>query len=275
MQLTVSGCPGIESEALDAIVAITQPVGTNRGTIVHFSGGGGQGFQVSGAAAYAQAGFRQAFVSWTNDWERTQAKGIKVAGCRPSTVIRWVFSEPRLHGASRTTGFCGEGFSGGSAQLGYALATYGLADYFDYVNELSGPPFARIDLGCDGNAPATTTVCGATVTMKLPPKLDMWTNAPSNACGATTNSPSQVDQWKTDSIAIGGLYDYPKTRVEFFDCTNNATAVTGMAQLYHDVITSTKQYHCYAQADGCQGEGLGSGGRDATTAMIAGCTPRH
>ena len=57
MQLTVSGCPGIESEALDAIVAITQPVGTNRGTIVHFSGGGGQGFEFDIGDIFENFGF--------------------------------------------------------------------------------------------------------------------------------------------------------------------------------------------------------------------------
>ena len=32
---------------------------------------------------------------------------------------------------------------------------------------------------------------------------------------------------------------------------------------------------CVSAADGCQGEGLGSGNRDATDALIAGCVPRH
>jgi hypothetical protein len=281
-RVTVSGCPGIENEALDATVGILAETGTLRGTIVHFSGGGGTSFQTTGAMAYRNAGFRQVFVAWASDWEQTAAHGIKAAGCRPATLLKWAFAEPTLHAASRALGFCAEGFSGGSGQLGYALAHYGLGDYLDYVNELSGPPFARIDLGCDGDAPATATVCGAEVTMRLPPKVTGWENiAAPLACGSTGVPATELARWKADSIAFGGTYDYPRTRVEFFDCTNQATAVTGMAQQYYDQVmaaeggTSRISFHCYTQADGCQGENLGTGTQDAIQAMIAGCTPRH
>src|SRR6185503_13654030 len=84
-QVTVTGCPGIETESIDAGVAV----------------------------AYAQGGYRQVFVSWATDWEQTQASGIKTAACRPATMMKWIFDEPSIHAASRTIGFCGEGFSGG------------------------------------------------------------------------------------------------------------------------------------------------------------------
>src|SRR5437899_10524800 len=57
-QVSITGCPGIESQSIDAIVAVSVPAGTVRGTIAHFSGGGGEGFQTQGAMQYAQAGFR-------------------------------------------------------------------------------------------------------------------------------------------------------------------------------------------------------------------------
>lgn len=281
-QITVTGCPGIETEAIDATVAITMPSATLAGTIVHFSGGGGEGVQTSGAMQYDNAGFRQVFVAWKTDWEQTQSLGIKAAGCRPATVLQWVFSDPSLHAASRALAFCGEGFSGGSGQLGYALAHYGMADYLDYVNELSGPPFARIDLGCDGTAPATATVCGATDTMRLPTMLDSWENIKTpNSCGGTTNDPAEIARWKVDSIAVGGVYAYPDTQVHFFDCTNNATAVTAMAQIYEGEIMTAEgggagvTYTCFSQTDGCTGESLGQGAPQAVSAMLSGCVPRH
>jgi hypothetical protein len=280
-QVSVVGCPLIEASSIDAVVATLAPTATLSGTVVHFKGGGGEGFQESGTSQYAAGGLRQVFVSWTTDWELTPDQGIKAAGCRPATILAWVFQQ--IHGASRSLAFCGEGFSGGSGQLGYALAHYGMADILDYVNELSGPPFARIDRGCDGDAPATTTVCGAAVTTRLPSTLNAWENiAPPLSCGATSVPATEKARWRSDSIAVGGVYNYPQTRVEFFDCTNQATAVTAMAQAYFDTVlqasggdASRVAFHCYSQADGCQGEGLGSGTQDAVNAMLAGCKPRH
>src|SRR5438067_4620622 len=37
--LTVTGCPGIESETIDATIAVLGDAATSRGTIVHFIGG--------------------------------------------------------------------------------------------------------------------------------------------------------------------------------------------------------------------------------------------
>jgi hypothetical protein len=279
-RVRVSGCAGIESEAVTAVVAVLAPATVTR-TVIHFKGGGGEGFQISDTAGYQANGFREVFVAWDTDWEQTASHGIKTAACRPATVIKWVFDEPTLHAQSRANAFCAEGFSGGSGQIGYALAQYGLADYLDYVNELSGPPFTRLDLGCDGNAPASAQVCGETVTTKLPSSLTAWENM-SAACGSTSLSGGELARLLADSIATGGTYAYPRTRMEFFDCTNNSTAVTSMSHLLFDQITQAEgasaqtAYHCYSQADGCMGEALGPmGSSDASHAMIAGCTPRH
>jgi hypothetical protein len=280
-QITVTGCPGIETEAIGATVAVLAPGAPLRGTVTHLKGGGGEGFLTLGSTEIQAAGFRQVFVSWMTDWEQTVSHGIKTAACRPATVLRWIFDNPSLHGGSRTAAFCAAGKSGGSAQLGYALAHYGLASQLDYVIERAGPPFARIDLGCDGNAPATTMVCGDTVTMRLPSdELTRWENM-TVACGSTSVPAAELARWKSDSIAVGGTYDYPSTRVDFFDCTNNAPAVTGMSQIFYNRIAQSEGgtdrvgYHCYSVADHCQGEDLGDGDAVATQAMIDNCIAHH
>src|SRR5262249_21161983 len=157
-------------------------------------------------------------------------------------------------------GFCGEGSSGGAGQLGYALAHYGMAGVLDYVNELSGPPFARIDIGCNGDGPPSAIVCGATDTLRLPSSLNSLENIPPPlVCGSTNVPAAELARWNADSIAVGGVYGYPRTQVQFFDCTFHATAVTAQSKIYFDLIAQTEggdpnlaQYHCYSQADGCQ-----------------------
>jgi len=280
--ITVSGCPGFEAESVDAVIAVLPATPPLRGTVVHFAGGGGNGVEARGVEEYAAAGFRQVFVSWRSDWEQTASLGIKAAAARPATVLDWIWHAPDLHAASRALAFCGQGNSGGAGQLGYALAHYGLGDYLDYVNELSGPPFTRIDLGCDGDAPASAEVCGETVTMQLPHSLDGWENiAAPLACGSHDVPAAELARWQADSIAVGGTYDYPATEVQFYDCTFHATAVTAMAQLFAQLIATSEGgaarvgYHCYGEADGCHNEALGTGTDDAIAALIAGCVPRH
>jgi hypothetical protein len=256
-----------------------------KGTVTHWIGGGGDGFYLPGATEYQMAGYRQVFVSWNSDWEQTQTSGIKTAACRPATVLKWIFDEPSLHAGSQATAFCGEGHSGGSAQLAFALSHFGLDSILDYVSERAGPPFARIDLGCDHGEPATATVCGDEVTMYYSPssrvdRQNRWENT--TTCGSTTPLASDVMKWNADSISVGGTYNYPNTELQFFDCTYNAPAVTGMAQIYYDQIvqaeggTSRVGFHCYKQADGCSGEGLGPHGDDeAIRSMIEKCVPNH
>lgn len=285
MQVTVSGCPEIENASINVIIAILPSTGLSQGTIVHFSGGDGTTFNPLGATEYQTAHFTQVFARWTTPWEITPAQGIKAAACRPATLLKWIFDEPMLQAGSRAKAFCAEGHSGGTAQIGYSLAQYGLSDYLDYANEISGPPFARIDLGCDGNAPKTAEICGVSVKTNLPgPELDSWENnqAPST-CGSTNVTAAELARWKNDSVAIGGNYFYPKTLVKFFTCTNNATAVTAMSAIYAGTISDASNgdparvtSRCYSAADGCMGEGLGvQGGHDAIQAMIDNCVPLH
>jgi hypothetical protein len=286
-RVTVAGCPGIETESMSATIMIL-PANSSvaaRGTIMHFIGGGGDGVENTGMNEYAAAGFEQVFVSWDVDqaqtnpgWEVTHGSGIRTAACRPATVIQWIFDD--LHGGRRDLAFCGQGHSGGTAQLGYSLTHYGLGNILDYVNELSGPPFVRLDLGCNADTPPAS-VCGTEVPMLLPDKVATWENM-TTTCPAQGLAASELARLNADSVAVGGTYKFPQTQVEFFNCTYHTTANTGMAQLLYNEIVQAGQdpslvgFHCYAQSDGCMGEGLGAQGEaDAIHAMIEGCTPRH
>lgn len=278
--IEVSGCPGIETEALQATVAVLEPLGTVRGTVIHLKGGGGEEWETIGDDEYRAGGLRQVYVLWASDWEQTESSGIKTAACRAATAVHWIFTD--IHGGSRDLGFCAQGKSGGSGQLGYALAHYGGGAELDYVNEISGPPFARIDLGCDGDAPHDVDVCGVACPTRLPDKVGPWENIPPPlVCGSTGVPADELARWRDDSIAYGGEYTYPDTRVEFWDCTHTSSAVTAMSQIYYDAIWAENPdpdrvlYHCFGEADGCVGEGLGTGEPIAIQAMLDGCIPNH
>src|SRR5438552_1167340 len=64
--------------------------------------------------------------------------------------------------------FLRAGTSGGGAAIGFALAQYGLSDYFDYIVIGAGPGVARLDYGCDKS---------------------LYTGPPLNLCPLLTNAP--------------------------------------------------------------------------------------
>jgi len=115
-------------------------------------------------------------------------------------------------------------------------------------------------------------------------ELDRWENNQAPAtCGGTNVPASELERWTQDSIVTGGTFDYPHTQIEMFDCTNNATAVTAMGQLYYDAIAQATgsnperaSYRCYSAAQGCMQENVGDSGQaDVVSAMLGGCKPRH
>src|SRR5258708_14905631 len=58
-QVIVNGCPSIETESITATLALVAQTGTLKGTIVHFSGGGGTAFQTDGGGPPHAARFQQ------------------------------------------------------------------------------------------------------------------------------------------------------------------------------------------------------------------------
>jgi hypothetical protein len=265
-------CPGISD--LDAVVAVTEPNGTVRGTIFAHGGGGGTAFYSQNLSDYLAANYRVVQVRWATDWEQT-TDGILAAACRPATLLQWVFDT--VHGADRSTGFCGVGQSGGSGVLSYLLSHYGSGTILDYAAPSAGPPFGRIDYGC---APSTyagplRTLCPALTDapVTLPPaRMNPWENT--QTCGAASPDPTEIAKWAADSVVSpGASYDYPQTVVDFFDCVTNPNGTTGGAYFYSQEITSAHAVRCFTA---CSGEDLGTAGwatlRDD---VLAGCVPRH
>src|SRR5205085_4776755 len=61
-------------------------------TVLALSGGGGTDFYgPARAALLATNKFRLVLAKWDTDWEQTPSSGIRAAGCRPATLMQWVF----------------------------------------------------------------------------------------------------------------------------------------------------------------------------------------
>jgi hypothetical protein len=295
-QLTVS-CPGIPD--IQAIVAVSQSVVSPDRTVVLHNGSGGTAFFNGQWAtdgghgaftdAYLDAGFRVVQVLWDGvgqypGWQWTpDGAGTLAAACRPSTFFRWAFEH--IHGADRTKAYCGEGFSGGSGALSYAMAHYGLGDAFDFVMAAAGPPYGRMDYGCDhtlydgGPRNLCSQIPDAPFAYDgvVVPGINASEGTRTCASDGGTVPASDIARWTHDSVlSPGGVYDYPKTSMRFWYCANAPNETTGQGSFYAQSITSDATIQCGGGE--CRGEAVyadPSNFQHMVNDMIADCTPRH
>ncbi len=283
--LTVA-CPG--AAPLDVNVQMQEPTVPVLGTIVVHDGGGGITFFGRGAltARYLAKGYRIVDMAWANDWEKTSmgAGSIKAGACRPATVLKWAFDN--VHKGSRDQGFCAQGQSGGSGAMSYALAAYGMEDYLDYVMLTQGPPFGRMDCGCDPSAAGCASVPAlcpeiANASLALPGgKIDEWAGVSSCTAGI---SAADVAKLAADSVASpDDDFDYPKTHVSGWYCAMRPNGTTGGGAFYLAKVQPAPKVFC---SPDCEVESIYqttatlTGGAlvadQMLSEMTAECVPRH
>ncbi|HEV2423578.1 MAG TPA: hypothetical protein VGZ29_01995 [Terriglobia bacterium] len=277
-------CSGIPD--LDATLGVALPAGVARGTVILLNSGTGTTFFNSGfPGPYLDDGFRVVQLAWASAWEGANGAGLTASSCRPSTVFKYVFSA--IHRGSRTTGFCGQGLSGGGGQLAYSLTQYGLADYFDYVLLAAGPGLSRMDYGCDPGlytgpprdlCPLLTDApiaYGADVQFKV----NTWENT--TTCGSANPPPSNIARWAADSIVAGNVsFVYPHTAMSWFFCTTSPVNESiGQGSFLIDQVVpknAPPDVNCYSGT--CKGENVWQD-PDAVTAaeseMVAQCVANH
>jgi hypothetical protein len=288
-------CPDVSD--IDAIVAVTQPAAAPIGTVWAHQGGGGTAFLYPTASSvidsFLAKGLRVVEVAWKGSaWELDSAHpSILAAACRPATVIQWAFSNAHPEGTSE--GFCALGFSGGSAAVAYGLAHYGLGSVLDYAVLVQGPPFGRIDCGCDPNAAGCSDEHALCPELPDPPivyggspsdkpgvvtGIDEWTGM---TCGAPLAS-ADADGLRLQSVVSAGAdYSYPKTPLKAWDCATSANESAGLGAYYLALVQSTHTITCVTA--GCTGEGVFSGALPSGTTVAdqmaidvsTGCVPRH
>ncbi len=250
LRVTVA-CPGIAN--MDALVKVIDPVGTATGTILFGTGGGGSGFyELFGAEAVTrilqplgQQGFRLVERSWLQqpDGWLTGPGGTRALACRYATLLDWVATTLHTGG-----GLCATGNSGGSSEIAYAMAHYGMGRVLDLGVPTAGPPMGRIDLGCLGTAqaPGWATECaglrtcgggGACQYVGQPQRLFDGTYGGGTHC--QDRDPTYADVWRHDSVlATDAVLDYPATAMRFVYGDADCSEAVPLGRLYAEAITS-------------------------------------
>ncbi len=150
LQVTCDASPGVLPT--DAELRVAEPANP-RAVTAFFSGGTGNvPWALEPEAEDAlrtlfDGGFLTVQVVWKDGWSRGRGEGTDVLSCRTDEVLRYIrdrWQQGKL---------CAVGNSGGSAQIAYALARWGAAPMLDLAVLGSGPPLARVDLGCDPSSP--------------------------------------------------------------------------------------------------------------------------
>ena len=152
-------------------------------------------------------------VAWREDghWEPREESevGSISKSCRFATAAHWAYENLHDRGL-----FGAQGNSGGSAQIGFGLAYYGLEDILDVANLGGGPPPCPISSGGKTNPTELRHCLGG----------------------------NEADDISKEPI-LSGIPDlgYPNTVVNFFLGEHEpAQVIIDTANAFHDAITSTK-----------------------------------
>jgi hypothetical protein len=234
---TLSGCSGTDN--LQFVYGVENPSGTLNGTIVFFSGDGGDHAadgldELTLIESYVAAGYQVVQVAWGagtqgsdgQDWEITNTNGgsnpasILNAACRPASFLNWV-----RNGNSGTGGgiwgghggMCAHGHSAGSGALAYALAWYDAGassvawgqGYLDKAVFTSGPVFSDIQRGCEVPNGQSTTICQNSNQLGC---VGWGSYTDSYSLEYTTGYKSEVNDWSGNASGVGTP-----------SCANNAT----------------------------------------------------
>ena len=286
-----------------------------KGTVFFHGGGDGMVPQdISDfSAAYLGAGYALVQMAWVSTWEDTglTTKNIGAAACRPATLMNYIFQNVATpSGAAK----CAQGFSAGSAAVGYALAWYGAGSYLDNAELVSGPVFSDIQQGCEFPQPPLLTICGpgqfgcpSGGQFQDSPSYTPGTalgvggitgDATCGGSGGTTPTSSQSNaNWKAMSIVNGTAmpsFSYPKTSLAGWVCNNGTTSVGNNSAAQGDIfyqqftsISQTAGSFSLNPVSNCNGDegvdqgtiGTGPGAPLGSTAItadtVAHCTVKH
>ena len=235
-------------------IRITEPAAgvPFRGTVMMGSGGDGAEFYAGQDGGRILVERLRPWVSvwWTKSYEggtNTFEGGLKKQSCHYAALLTWVHDHIHKQGK-----FVATGNSGGSADIGYALTTWGRGDILDVAILTSGPPLSRLDYACVKQAsPEWASLCASIVPKGVmectpgcilgPPRspVDSFVYK-SGVCRQV--SPDETPQQLLDDSVVhpGAVLDYPKTKVYFLYGAKDCGEPVPIGLTYATRVTSRK-----------------------------------
>jgi hypothetical protein len=263
--------PASTNPPYTAMLKISTGASPVRGTVFFVSGGGGNvfydtdlrfginlvnqvlnsGYDVIQFAFYTLAGWQQAA-------NPAPVDGPRALACTYGTIVKWATQNSKAPGT-----LCATGHSSGSSVLAYALSIYGLGDptnkypgvpQFSMVEATSGPPHARLDIGCSYQEPHLMgpTACGTPVqeSYQSDAKGLIDPSYPEAYCSAcqrnkvcmagSTFEKTKYPFFFTNSVLSGDeLLSFPKTDVHLLYGTLDSSAASPLGYEWAQQVSGT------------------------------------
>ena len=262
-QLTVSACPN-PAVVPTATIKVVQPQGTPKGTVTLIGPYGSNGWYekqftygpmiVSGLASAGFTAVEFAFNGQYGWMAHGSPGGPRDDVCQLGTVTQWVYNN--IHQVGASAPLCATGVSGGASAIAYMLSFYGFGTsaspiFYSMVEMASGPPFGRIDVGCNGASPRVyTSACKLTAN----PNYDLSAQGLLNSAFANTDCTehnlSEQQAWLDGSNAApGAIYSFPSTDVHLLFGGKDAFVAPALGQYWYSQVTSKCSVGCVKDAD--------------------------
>jgi hypothetical protein len=223
-----------------------------------------------------QISFANPFTTSEAGWQTNAGgAGVRAASCRYAAVTQWIKSN-----LAAQVPLCATGSSAGAAQIGEGLAHYSLASVLAFAELTSGPPFTRVDYACIPSLQPTPMVeyCsgaddGEAVSVHDAEQF-IDPAYPGAWCSESieNNDTTYQTQFLNDSVSSpDAVLSYPSTPVWFLYGGQDDTPAINQGELYRQLITSSTNRGCVADASHNVPDAL-DGAEQIASDIIAQCT---
>jgi hypothetical protein len=226
---------GVELRVLEPAPGVPQI-----GTVLFGIGGDGTDFYTAKAGGtelfvnLLALGFRIVDRRWETGWYST-GTSVREQSARYATLLTWVHDQ--LH----TTGvFCASGNSAGSAEIAYALTTWGAGSLLDAAALSGGPPLSRLDYLCEDPPGAAWTVQCVSIVPPGALSCATWecTASGTNLCSLLPPGATSQELEADSILHPAAQLDFPTTALSILIGDWDCGVAPPQALLFEQAVTS-------------------------------------